>query len=158
MRMQLLYELQHKVLEFKSAMEEAEGQLSTLNARLSDIHSELQDIVHMIEAVDFNASEGYKLAKEMQTLRRERRDIKNTIDLIEKLLNKNSSHSPFSHHIERMTTAVKHKNDVLKSPYYIAKIRKDWQDKFDELAVKRGCEYEDKKKQFLTGNAIDLKL
>lgn len=39
-----------------------------------------QDVLHIIELLDFNASEGFKFAKMLQTIRRARRKIKDRLD------------------------------------------------------------------------------
>lgn len=49
---------------------------------LSEIDQEISDILHYIEFYSFSACDGYKLAKELKTLRLKRRDIKNQLDAI----------------------------------------------------------------------------
>lgn len=42
---------------------------------------QVQDLEHIIEAVDFNASEGYKLAKKLQQIKRARREVKDNLEV-----------------------------------------------------------------------------
>lgn len=54
-----------------------------LPTELSKIDGQLQDLQHYIEFQDTNVVVGYKLTKKMQELRRERRCIKDLIDICE---------------------------------------------------------------------------
>lgn len=47
---------------------------------LSRVDLMVQDVLHILEMVEFNASEGYKFAKMLQTIRRARRKIKDRMD------------------------------------------------------------------------------
>lgn len=49
----------------------------------SKVDQEISDILHYIEFYQFNACDGYKLAKELKALRLKRRDIKNQIQAID---------------------------------------------------------------------------
>lgn len=51
---------------------------------LTRLEQEQCDLLHMIELGKFNACEGYKLAKRLQDIRVERREIKNIKENIEK--------------------------------------------------------------------------
>ena len=48
----------------------------------SKIDQEISDILHYIEFYPFSACDGYKLAKELKTLRLKRRDVKNQLEAI----------------------------------------------------------------------------
>ncbi|WP_137744567.1 hypothetical protein [Robertmurraya siralis] len=52
---------------------------------LKKIDSEIQDILHVIELTSFNASDGYKWAKELQRLRKSRRMLKDELEQLEKI-------------------------------------------------------------------------
>lgn len=52
---------------------------------LKKIDSEIQDILHVIELTSFNASDGYKWAKELQRLRKARRMLKDELEQLEKI-------------------------------------------------------------------------
>lgn len=57
--------------------------MESAQEELRKIESEIQDILHVIELTNFNACDGYKWAKELQTLRHQRRMLKDEIDLLE---------------------------------------------------------------------------
>ena len=54
----------------------------TLYKELSRIDMEIVDIEHKIEMTNFNAYEGFKLAKELQIARRKRREIKDNLEVL----------------------------------------------------------------------------
>lgn len=56
-----------------------------LNEQLSIKDQEISDIRHVIELGNFNASQGYKLAKDMQEALKERRRIKTQLDAVDML-------------------------------------------------------------------------
>jgi len=61
------------------------GDFIKLNNELRQTDLMEQDILHMIEKGNFNASEGYKLSKMLYLNRVERRRIKNEIEPLRKL-------------------------------------------------------------------------
>ena len=52
---------------------------------LQKIEWEIQDILHIVELSNFNASEGFKWAKELQRLRKARRALKDELESLEKV-------------------------------------------------------------------------
>lgn len=67
------------------AFNEILSDANSLNQKLVEINQEQQDILHIIETVSFNASQGFTLAKRLQEIRIERRDIKNRIEELKKI-------------------------------------------------------------------------
>lgn len=57
--------------------------MESAQEELRKVESEIQDILHVIELTTFNACDGYKWAKELQSLRHQRRQLKDEIDLLE---------------------------------------------------------------------------
>lgn len=56
-----------------------------LTNNLSIVQGKITDLEHDIENKKFDIQKGYKFAKQLQDLRKERRQIKNEIDLLEQL-------------------------------------------------------------------------
>jgi hypothetical protein len=53
---------------------------------LRNVDMEIQDILHAIELSNFNASGGYRLSKELQKARQERRRIKEELEMMEPII------------------------------------------------------------------------
>lgn len=59
-----------------SSYEELQNEIQENRIKLSNTDKEICDILHEIELTSFNACEGWKMAKEIQRLRQERRIFK----------------------------------------------------------------------------------
>jgi len=62
--------------------DDIEKECIDLKTKLRNLDVALQDINHYIENNNFNASQGYILAKSIKELRKERRNIKNELDTL----------------------------------------------------------------------------
>lgn len=69
-----------------STYQEANAEHNRLNKELSRCDLIQQDLLHLIEADNFNAAEGYFYAKKIKEVRMERRNIKLEIATIQKLI------------------------------------------------------------------------
>lgn len=58
-----------------------------LNSELSRLDKMQDDLLHQIEFQNFNAAQGYKLAKVLKTVRNQRRIVKNEIEIFHSLRN-----------------------------------------------------------------------
>lgn len=90
-----------------------ENDFNTLKQELSQVDLYQQDILHIIESTNFNASEGYKLAKMIKDAREKRRVIKNELEPMQSLkssfIDKNISNLKF------VAQSVKNKDNILKT-------------------------------------------
>lgn len=93
-------------------------------ARLDEIQLEIMDFLHAIEKYNFNASEGYKLAKGIQTLRLERRKLKDELDyldIVESMQRQGISKKSAKHH----KIEIHNKETVTKTRGYRIRRRED---------------------------------
>ena len=87
-----------------------------LSKKLSEADKLVSDIYHQIEYENFNACDGYKLAKKMQIALRERRGIKNEMAIIQHIHQCGISNLP---KIEEIATKMwKPERDVLLEEVY----------------------------------------
>lgn len=70
------------VNQLKEISESIQNDVNQLHRKLTKLEGMQQDILHMIENDSFNAAEGYFYAKKLQDIRRERREIKNEIEIM----------------------------------------------------------------------------
>lgn len=82
-----------------------------LNEEMRKVDLMEQDVLHMIEFHNFNASEGYNFAKMLQEIRKERRKIKNRFEEKRKVREfiKNNYNSKFKNPLSQ---AVKNFNEL----------------------------------------------
>lgn len=76
--------------EIMKLFEEMESDKEILISEQSKKDQEISDVLHILETLHFNAAEGYNLAKKLQKLRIERRNIKNKLQqnqCLDKIIN-----------------------------------------------------------------------
>ena len=73
-----------KFREFCASIREMLARYEYNSSRVSELDQQMQDLLHYIElSGDKNANMGYKLYKQMSSVRRERRACKNEMDLLQ---------------------------------------------------------------------------
>jgi len=65
--------------QFACVLNNFEKEYEVLFNEQSEVDKQQQDILHRIEEVDLNASQGYKVYRQLKTVRQRRRKIKNEI-------------------------------------------------------------------------------
>ena len=70
-----------KIREIQSLM--SDDYIAKLSKKMSEADKNVSNVYHQIEYQNFNACEGYKLAKKMQIALRERRSVKNEMAVIQ---------------------------------------------------------------------------
>ena len=104
--------------------------------KLQQYHNELLDLEHIIEFQDANIVSGYKLYKQLQTLRRKRRILKNEQQSIEPLYNFLIKYKSFYELIPNIQSSCAKQNNNIKSKVYSPR-----SDRFNVDYDKLGEEY-----------------
>ena len=68
--------------DLSSVSEDMDNKIKELNDEVRIYDLEIQDILHKIEGYNFNASEGFLLARELKIASGKRREAKNNISII----------------------------------------------------------------------------
>lgn len=95
---------------------------------LRKVEAEIQDVLHIIELTTFNASDGYKWAKELQRLRKVRRDLKNELEELEKVKEFASFQRPTEKNISKIIGDIRHIENRQSNRKYSMRMRKELQD------------------------------
>lgn len=90
---------------------------------------EIEDLEHVLEFSNFNASDGYKLAKELKEVRQKRRTLKNELELLEVIKRLNTFPKPQEKHICQAIGDIRKTLQVQKERCYSMRIRHDLQDR-----------------------------
>ncbi len=101
--------------------------------RLLDL--EIQDHLHRIELTDFNACEGWSIAKEMQTVLQKRRKVKQL------MWHYNSVKAFFDdedvkNKVYTANGAIKETKNNIRTAYYTPKVRTDLLEKINSKCIK----------------------
>lgn len=97
---------------------------------ISKLEKEVIDLEHVIELTNFNAAEGFKLAKQIQEARQKRRKLKDENEMI---LSLNRTLSNMKDHVPQLDQVI---GDIRKvksnqeNRSYRCRVRKDLQEKF----------------------------
>lgn len=97
---------------------------------ISKLEKEVIDLEHVIELTNFNAAEGFKLAKQIQEARQKRRKLKDENEMI---LSLNRTLSNMKDHVPQLDQVI---GDIRKvksnqeNRSYKCRVRKDLQEKF----------------------------
>ncbi|WP_339147654.1 MULTISPECIES: hypothetical protein [unclassified Sutcliffiella] len=75
-------DVEQSLLAVREVYVNAPRRVQHIEESLRSVEEEIQDILHVIELGRFNASDGYKLAKELQNARIERRKLKDALELL----------------------------------------------------------------------------
>lgn len=99
---------------------------------LDKLEGETQDLLHLIEFNNLNASEGFKVYKELQKVRRRRRELKNQNELIEPLYK--TLQSMKNKNLKSLNDGIGDVRRIIErqsNRKYSCRIRKDLQFKFE---------------------------
>lgn len=100
--------------------------------RVGQLDEEMQDLAHLMEFADLNASEGYKAYKEMQRNRRERRKLKDENALLEPLANTVKKFKQQLSELDKVIGDIRKEQNFQATRSYKCRVRKDLQIKIDE--------------------------
>lgn len=93
-----------------------------LNSELDLTNAKQMDILHDIENSKFNACEGYKKIKELQDLRKHRRELKNEIDILEPLYKWYGEHKKIEVDLFKVKTTMERIKDNRKNWKYTSRV------------------------------------
>ncbi|TYR75555.1 hypothetical protein FZC79_10315 [Rossellomorea vietnamensis] len=96
--------------------------------QLKRIDQEIQDILHVIELNNFNAAIGYKLSKELQKARQERRRIKDELEMMDPIKELLAFPKPTEKNISKTIGSVRQVITKHGARTYRMRIREDLQE------------------------------
>lgn len=92
---------------------------------LKKVDEEIQDLLHVLELGTFNASEGYKLAKEIQKLRKERRILKDEMELFKPIKEFLTYQKPTEKNISKTIGDIRNMKNRHQARGYRMRVRND---------------------------------
>jgi hypothetical protein len=115
-----------KIAEFARLLDSLDAIWSELTDQLSKADLEQQDLLHYLENTRFNASEGYRIAKEIAIVRERRRKVKDFGELIHSFRDTfycNNKNLPIA--LFRSLTKLKQLRETQESRVYMPRVRID---------------------------------
>jgi len=130
--------MQNIVDVYKNATEQLQQVVSQTPQRIKQLHEivqrsdwEEQDLLHLAELDTFSASEGYKLAKQIQKVRQRRRQAKDELEALNGIKAIMNNNSKFESHV----AGIKKDMDTRagrKKKYHV-RVRTDLAKRFEKL-------------------------
>lgn len=96
-----------------------------LEEALRKIEAEIQDIAHVIEFCKFNAYEGFYLARELQKVRNERRNVKNEMELLKPIIDLMDKQKPNENNLSRLIGDIRKIKSKHQTRSYRMRVRND---------------------------------
>jgi DNA repair ATPase RecN len=98
---------------------------------------ELNDLTHALEFISFNASEGYKLAKQMKESRIKRRNAKNLKEELQPLYDLMKRYNNFFKELKNVHAEIEAIRGLQQKRIYSPRVRTDMQDAFEKVNGKQ---------------------
>ncbi|MET3700170.1 hypothetical protein SAMN05877753_1235 [Bacillus oleivorans] len=95
---------------------------------LRKVEQEIQDLLHAIELSNFNASTGYQLSKQLQKARKDRRRLKNELELLDSIKEFISYAKPTEKNINKIITDLRTTEQRQLVRVYKMRVRDDLQE------------------------------
>ena len=97
---------------------------------------EYLDLTHALEIISFNASEGYKLAKQLKENRHNRRNAKNTKEQLMPLHDLMKRYNNFFKELKSVHSQIEVTRNIQRKRAYTPRVREDLQEAFDRAQGK----------------------
>lgn len=112
------------------AVKKIPKQIDRLKKEIRLCDEERNDILHLIELESFNASEGYRHARELQITLLQRRKFKDELEALEKFHSKMNKNRTMNEQVDTLHYLVKERTDTLKARTYRPRVREDFNERF----------------------------
>lgn len=106
--------------------------IEELNKAVSKCDGELNDLQHLAELENFNASQGFNIAKQIQKASRKRRAAKDELEVlfgIKAIINNNSK---FDAHVNGIKTSMRDQERKRTARTYTVRVRTDLKERFSK--------------------------
>lgn len=111
-------------------------QIERLKKEISLCDHETNDLLHLIELDHFNASDGFRHAKDLQITRKRRRECKDELEGLNEIVENLKIQRPFNHQVITIEKLIKARKEKIKMRGYQPRVRKDLKKKFKECRNK----------------------
>ncbi|HHW03390.1 MAG TPA: hypothetical protein GXX35_11400 [Thermoanaerobacterales bacterium] len=120
-----MVEIIEKIKAFAEILSTIDDEWSQLHQQLQQCDLESSDLLHEIELSKFNACEGYLLAKKLQEVRRRRREIKNTQEILQCIKDFAGNNKNLAIALYKLIKSMEEKLEIQQSRVYVPRVRQD---------------------------------
>lgn len=111
--------------QMSKLMKDVPQQIDRIKQEIELCEKEVDDLRHLIELTNFNASQGYKMSKDMQITLIKRRELKDELDSLVAVKAMMSKHRPMLAQSETLSSTIKQRVGAQKRRTYTPRVRTD---------------------------------
>jgi len=126
-------EIEQTTILIRDAIRDIPKQYNANAERIRELEKERIDLLHLIELVDLNAREGYKVYKELQSLQKERRKMKDENELLKHVIQSFSNMKGQIKHLDKAIGDIRNEKINLDKRSYRCRSRKDLEKIINEV-------------------------
>jgi len=109
--------------------------MAELTKTVSKCDGELNDLQHLAELENFNASQGFYIAKQIQIASRKRRAAKDEIEVLNGIKTIMNNNSKFDAHINGLKISMRDQERKRTARTYTVRVRTDLKDRFSKCKL-----------------------
>lgn len=118
-------ELIKTIKAFAEILNDIDNVWSELHEKLKQYELESNDLLHEIELTNFNACEGYILAKKLKEVRQRRREVKNKQEILQYVKDFAANNKNLIITLYKLAKSMEEKLDIQQNRVYVPRIRHD---------------------------------
>ncbi|WP_162632643.1 hypothetical protein [Paraliobacillus zengyii] len=123
----LFTDVEQTAVMIRNAVRDVPDRMNENKRELDLINQEIQDLLHVIEFSSFNASDGYRLSKELKIAREKRRKLKNDLELLEPLTTVLKKFRNNLQEVNKVVGDIRKAKALQQSRVYKCRVREDLQ-------------------------------
>ena len=120
-----MHETADRLTGFPDLLNYVENNWDTICDGIRQADQETQDILHEMELISFNASEGYILARKLQEIRQRRRRLKNEKEILKDIKEFYDNHKQLKIDLFKVLTKTTRTLENLENRQYVPRVRDD---------------------------------
>lgn len=113
-------------------------QIEMIKQEMKLCELENEDLLHYTELSNLNACDGYKLYKDMKITLMKRRELKDELELLEKLQKRMGKNNQLTTHAVILSSDFDRQKNRLSDRRYHLRVRKDLTPQFNKIHSKQG--------------------
>jgi len=120
---------------FRDMVREIPDRYHSNNKEITKLQEETQDLLHMIEMVNFNARDGYKLSKALKEVRKRRRELKDENQLLEPIVPLLKKYRNELNNMDKILGEIRKRERLQDVRGYRCRVRDDLQESLNKGKV-----------------------
>ena len=124
----VLNDIEQAAITLRSIIIESPKEFDSNKSDIEFCEKEIRDIEHVLELTLFNASNGYKYARDIQSVRIKRRDLKDKNELLDPLVQLVRKMKSYEHEINKVIGEIRRIKQKHEVRQYKMRVREDLQE------------------------------